>query len=274
MDYDRRLPVSDHRARRRIDHHDPRARGGRDRVGDTRNGTSDIWTAARCGAQSAGFVGSARRSCATTPADTYQYVFYDLLTLSPAHPKDTVWVGVSAADAEPYIADEIPTAVPNGGRAGNESSIVACSASARDLTRPTFAMPPPLGDIPEIVTEEPTGREVLAFFDPSTLIPGALPAGSPVAIDRCAADDVLQTVAVVGGHVQVTRADGSTATMDFPNPGDEATVIATLNSAHPEALASRYLLYRLCAPPGIHTLFARVARQSEPFGPYAGSPRP
>ena len=204
-----------------------------------------------------------------TPADSYQYVFYDLLTLSPAHPKDTVWVGVSAADAESYIADEIPTAVPNGGRAGNESSIVACSASARDLTRPTFVIPPPLGDIPEIVTEEPTGREVLAFFDPSTLIPGALPAGSPVAIDRCAADDVLQTVAVVGGHVQVTRADGLTATMDFPNPGDEATVIAALDSAHPEALPSRYLLYLLAHHPDIDTLFARVARQSEPFGPYA-----
>lgn len=204
-----------------------------------------------------------------TAADSYQFVFYDLLTLSLSHSTDAAWVGVSAADGESYVPDEIPSAAPNGGRPGSESSIAACSVSGRYLGRPTFVMPPPLGDIPEIVTEEPTGREVLAFFDPSTLISGALPTGSPIAIDRCAADDVLHVVSVAGGHVQVTLADGSAVTMDFPNSGDETNVIAVLDSPHPEELASRYLLYLLANHPQPDTLFTRIASQTEPFGPFA-----
>jgi hypothetical protein len=204
-----------------------------------------------------------------TDSDTYQYVFYDLLTLSTTQPTNSIWVGVSAADGESYIADELPTAATNGGRPGNESSIAVCTASGRYRGRPSFVVPPPLGDIPEIVTEEPTGREVLAFFDPSTIIPGVLPAGSPIAMDRCASDDILHAFSVSNEHVILTLPDGTTTTMDFPNPSDEAAAVATLSSDHPENLASQYLLYLAAHHPQPDTLFVRIGRQLDSFGPYS-----
>jgi hypothetical protein len=59
-----------------------------------------------------------------TAASSYRYVFYDLLNLSPDNPRESIWVGVSAADSQDYVPDELPAAVMNGGRPGNESSIV------------------------------------------------------------------------------------------------------------------------------------------------------
>ena len=57
--------------------------------------------------------------------DTYRYVIFDAVAVDATKRSQSVWVGVSAADAESYVADELPPAVPNGGRAGNESSIAA-----------------------------------------------------------------------------------------------------------------------------------------------------
>ena len=93
-----------------------------------------------------------------TAADTYRHVFYDVLTLSPAHPKDALWVGVSAADAQSYVPDERTTGAL-ASRPGNESGIVACGIVARYRGQPVFSVPLPLGDVPEIVTDgRPGGR--------------------------------------------------------------------------------------------------------------------
>ena len=62
---------------------------------------------------------------AAAPADPAPYVFRDRLVLDATNTSARVWVGVSSADAQPYIADELPAAALNGGRPGNESSVVA-----------------------------------------------------------------------------------------------------------------------------------------------------
>src|SRR5207245_698268 len=102
--------------------------------------------------------------------DTYRYSIYDAVAVDVNSPRQTVWVGVSAADAEPYVPDELQT----GGRPGNESSIASVAVTAVYRGRPTFSMPPPLGDIPEVVTEEPTGRQVGVGLDGAGLLGGAL----------------------------------------------------------------------------------------------------
>ena len=181
-----------------------------------------------------------------TAADTYRYVVYDVLTPDVGHKSLTAWVGVSAADAEPYVDDELSTAVPNGGRPGNESSIAAVSVTARYRGRPVFSMPPPLGDVPEAVTDEPTGRQVVAALDAATLLTGAVSASDLVAVDRCAADAILAVTSLsTGGDVRMRRADGTQQTVTFPNSGDEQAVRDGLSSNHPEQLATRYLLYLL-----------------------------
>ena len=179
-------------------------------------------------------------------ADTYRHVIFDAVAVDVTKPRQTVWVGVSAADAEAYVADERPPNVPNGGRAGNESSIVSVAVSAVFRGRPAFEVPPPLGDVPEVVTDEPTARQVGVRLDASALLGGTLAGGSSVALDRCSAAAILAVTRVdAAGTVTMNRQDGTAQTVVFPNPGDEAAVVAVLGSDRPESLASRYLLFLL-----------------------------
>ena len=178
-----------------------------------------------------------------TVADSYSFVLYDLLSVSAGSRTDEVWVGVSAADGESYILDELPADQPNGGRPGNESSIASVTATARYRGRPEFAIPPPLGDIPELVTDEPTGRSLSVTFDGSALLGGAVSGGTSVALDRCPLDAVLAITSLSGSDVVMRRADRIEQVVAFANPGDETAVRDGLASDHPERLASRYFLY-------------------------------
>ena len=178
-----------------------------------------------------------------TDADSYSYVLYDLLSVSAGSRTDEVWVGVSAADGQDYIPDELPAAQLNGGRPGNESSIASVTATARYVGRPEFSVPPPLGDIPEVVTDEPTGRSLSVTFDASALLGGAVSGGTSVALDRCPLDAVLGITSLSGSDVVMRRADGTDQVVVFANPGDETAVRDGLASDHPEHIASRYFLY-------------------------------
>jgi hypothetical protein len=193
-----------------------------------------------------------------TSADSYSYVLYDLLSVSATSRTDEAWVGVSAADGEAYIADEISVDQPNGGRPGNESSIASVTTFARYRGRPQFAMPPPLGDIPEIVTDEPTGRSLSVSFDGSALLGGAIESGASVALERCPLDAVLAITALDGGDVIMRRAEGTHQVVVFANPGDETAVRTALSSDHPERIASRYALYLAGHFDQPGELFARV----------------
>ena len=181
-----------------------------------------------------------------TAADTYTHTLYDVLVVDATARTQTIWVGVSAADAESYVPDELDSAASNGGRPGNESSIAAVSVTGRYRGRATFSMPPPLGEVPEIVGDEPTGRSVRIELDGSVLIGGALPAASLVALDRCSADAVLAVTRLdSSGNVTMQRADGTLQTVVFPNAADKAAVVQSLSSDQPERLASRYVLFLL-----------------------------
>jgi hypothetical protein len=178
-----------------------------------------------------------------TDAESYSYVVYDLLSVSAGSRTDETWVGVSAADAQAYVPDEIPANQPNGGRPGNESSIASVTATARYRGRPDFSIPPPLGDIPEVVTDEPVGRSLSVTFDGSALLGGAISGATPVALDRCPLDAILAITTLNGSDVVMRRADGTSQVVTFANPGDETAVRDGLASDHPERLASRYVLY-------------------------------
>lgn len=202
-----------------------------------------------------------------TAADSYRYVFYDVLSLSATHPRDAIWVGVSAADAQSYVTDE-RTSGANANRPGNESAIATCTVAARYRGQPVFSIPPPLGEVPVIVTDEPTGRQVLATLDLGSLLGGALPPGAPVAPARASADDITSALSVSGGSVILNNPDGSLQTVVFPNPGDEATVIATLQSANPQTLANRYLLFIAATSNDAQAFFTRISSDIAAVGPF------
>ena len=119
---------------------------------------------------------------------------------------------------------------------------VSVTATARYRGRPEFSIPPPLGDVPEIVTDEPTGRSLSVTFDGSALLGGAVAAGASVALDRCPLDAILAITSLSSGDVVMRRANGTQQTVAFANPGDE-NGLDGLASDHPERIASRYFLY-------------------------------
>jgi hypothetical protein len=201
-----------------------------------------------------------------TSSDTYRHVFYDVLNLSVTHPRDALWVGVSAADAQPYVPDE-RTVGTFANRLGNESGIVTCGIIARYIGQPTFSIPPPLGDVPEIVTDEPTGRQVLASLDLSSLLGGALLPGAPCVLERCSSDDIISRTSLSGGNVILTHPDGTQEIIPFPNPGDHAAVIATLSSDNPQRLANKYLLHLVVASSDSTAFFQRIGDDILQVGP-------
>jgi len=201
-----------------------------------------------------------------TDADSYSYVFYDLLHVAADSRTDEAWIGVSAADGQSYVPDEIPADQPNGGRPGNESSIASVTATARYRGRPTFSFPPPLGDIPEIVTDEPSGRSLSVSFDGASLLGGAIAATASVALDRCPLDAILAITSLNGANVDMRRADGTQQVVVFPNPGDETAVRDGLASDHPERIASRYFLFLAGHFDQPDQLFARTDGVLRPAG--------
>lgn len=200
-----------------------------------------------------------------TANENYQHIFYDLLTLDEWHPRDVQWVGVAAADAQPYVPDE-RSAGALANRPGNESSIATCTAAARYRGQPVFSVPPPLGDVLEIVTDEPTGRSVLVSLDLNALLGGALAAGAPVSLERCSSDDVLSRAGVSGNDVVLNNPDGTQQTVTFANPGDQAAVLATLSSTDPQRLANKYLLHLVVASNDPAAFFTPVSGQTQQVG--------
>jgi hypothetical protein len=202
-----------------------------------------------------------------TAAESYQYVFYDLLNLTPAHPLDSIWVGVSAADAEAYVVDELPPAVSNGGRPGNECSIVTYVVMGRDRTQPVLTVPPPIGDVPELIGEEPTGRQILVALDLPAALPGALAANEPIGLERCAVETILSITSLnPANQIELRMLDGTSQTISYPNPEDEAAVVAMLQSANPERVATRYLLYLATQHARPDEIFEATSGATWPFG--------
>ena len=155
-----------------------------------------------------------------------------------------MWVGVSAADAQAYVDDVLPAAVPNGGRPGNESAIATSDASARYLGRPQFTVPPPLPDVPEIVTGEPAGDAVLALIDLPALLPSVtIPSGHRVQLDRIALDDVVGCMSAnANGTIGAKLPGGATPSYTFANPTDQADLLEQIRAAVPAVVENRFLM--------------------------------
>jgi hypothetical protein len=197
---------------------------------------------------------SARRAIEPIHADetatTYEIVLRDLVSVSDVSPVARVWVGVSAADDQPYVADQL---APLDTRPGNESAIVPVQAVVHFHGRPVFDIPHPLAPVPRVRTPEP-GTEPVHF--PLNLTP-YLPAAAMVAsrwrIERVATTAVLAAcrltdddrilalpVASPGGAL----ADSDDAEVEIPiaNPSDRAALAAQIRTSRGE-VEDRFSVY-------------------------------
>jgi len=197
------------------------------------------------------------------------FVFRDRLTLDALHPRARVWVGVSSADAQTYIPDEVPAASLNGGRPGNESSIAAVVAEGRYLGRPEFVVPPPLPDVPEDVSPEPLGPTVNIQRDLPALLPGVvIPADHRVVLERL---EVSALVAALSrradGTIGALFPDGTSDHYTLGNPGDQAQLFAEIATAEPARVENKFLMDVLLRfPAKFEPLWQRALPDSVPFG--------
>ena len=105
---------------------------------------------------------------------------------------------------------------------------------------------------------------MLVTLDLPALLGTALPAGAPIALERCSSDDVLSCTSVSGTDVIVTHADGTTEIIAFPNPTDHAAVLASLESA-PQEIADNYLMHIVAGSSDPSAFFARISADLATF---------
>lgn len=179
-----------------------------------------------------------------TAETNYRFVMRDPVQLDAARPRMRAWVGVATADSEGYVTDEIPAAAPNGGRAGNESSIAAVAVSGRHLGRPSYIPPPPLAAVPEQVTSEPTGTAVTIVLDLDALLSAIpIPAGHNVGLERVATHDLAPLLrAGADNRIGVTFPDGSATSYTLANPQDQVDFLQQIRSGNPALIEGRFLL--------------------------------
>ena len=216
------------------------------------------------------------------PQQQYQAVLFNRLTITPSHPRDAVWVGVSAADDQPYVQDQ---RAPLDNRPGNESAIVALRCEATYQGRPAFHVPPPLQPVPVLVAPEPGGRPLVFSLNlaasPVYLAGTGLSAGTLVRPERAAAESVFGAYRVtpdgrIMARVLDPRKPGDTdqellhvaARGEPENPADRASVLAALRSGRPDRLADHYVVFLAGAHAYRDRLFTRCQEDPLPLGPF------
>jgi hypothetical protein len=179
-----------------------------------------------------------------TAQTDYQFVFRNRLTITAVQPEVRVWVGVSAADNQSYIPDEIPSARPNGGRPGNESSLVPAPVNARYLGRPVFVVPPPLPNVPEQVTNEPVNNEVSVSLNLSGLLPAVvIPPGFKVKLERLGADELLNRISANSNETIGARLpNGTNPSYTLGNPGDQAAFLSQIRTGEGVRVEGRFIM--------------------------------
>lgn len=207
-----------------------------------------------------------------TAAEGYQHVFRDRLTLDATHPRARVWAGVSAADDQAYVADQLPASATNGGLPGNESAIVAAPAFARYIGRPTFTVPPPLPDVPEAVTDEPAGATVAVRVDlPALLSSVTIPTGHRVLLERMGLHAIVARISArADDTIGAILPDGTTSSYTLANAGDHAAFLAQIRTGTAGRVEGRFLMdVLLHFPNAVEPLWQLALPEPVAFGALA-----
>lgn len=202
--------------------------------------------------------------------DGYRYIFFNRFSVDAATPQTQFWVGVSAADDQGYITDELDASRTNGGHAGNEGSIVGVSCTARYLGRPAFVPPAPLPAVPEIVLDEPAGEAVAASIDlPAFLDWSGLPPGHRVLLQRLSAAEVVSRISKGPGQgFSLHPPEHASQTFTLANPDDRNDLTQALESGEPGQVKNKFLKKILTdfGHLGFESLWEVVGDAPQPFG--------
>jgi hypothetical protein len=201
----------------------------------------------------------------------YEVVLFDRLDLRVDHPRDALFVGVSAADAQSYVPDPL---APADSRPGNESAIVAVRCEARWQGRPVVTESPPLGPVPVIVAPEPGGRPVGFRLDPAPLLAGVSLAGNRGVFERVSDDDVFRAYRTDGGRilarvVEPVQPGDVEHEIVVGNAADRAAILAALAGGELAALEDRHVVFLAASQPYRARLYRHAHDGPIALGPFS-----
>lgn len=200
----------------------------------------------------------------------YRAVLRNRLTLTAAHARDAIWVGVSAADDQEYVVDQL---APVQTRPGNESAIVPVLCEARYHGRPHFVVPPSLAPVPQLLTPEPGDRAIQFPLDLRPYLAATgLTSADRFRPERVPAAAVFRAYrAATDGRVMATAIDPRNAAetdveVVVPNPVDRAAIRAALAGGSVDALDDRFVVFLAGSHPYADRLFEPVTPAAVLFG--------
>jgi hypothetical protein len=194
-----------------------------------------------------------------TDETAYQFELRNAMNLSPAHPRDEIWIGVSASDDQPYVGDKL---APAEDRKGNESPIVPFRVQGRFQGRPQFDVPPPMEDVPRLLTREPETAPIRFRIQPADFLePGTLSGVTHIRLERTDAGTVFNRYRAASGD-RVMAVAPSPAQPDVevtvPNPDDKNNILEALRKVDASGLADRYLVFLAGSHPDRAAFFEPV----------------
>lgn len=203
-----------------------------------------------------------------TDAASYEHILYDRLMLDADHPRDQVWIGVTAADDQRYVADTHPSAEP---RHGNESPVAFVQVTARYHSRPDLpAQAPALDPVPAVWLPDRRSGELSAPLDLTSYFAPALAAGERVRLERADEAAIATRFETDGTRIFARHPDTGQrlSEIEGANPLDADAITRSIGGGIGSAsLDDRYLIFLAAAHPMADALFELAGPAAAPLAP-------
>ncbi|MCP4002256.1 MAG: hypothetical protein GY727_15205 [Gammaproteobacteria bacterium] len=197
---------------------------------------------------------------ASVPIDersSYDFILLDQFNINADNPSETLWLGVSTADDQPYVADQLS---PLETKSGNESAIVPVRVDARYYGQPNFDIAPPLEPVPIMVTPEPRDQPVVFKLSLQEFIEyTGLTSTDSIRPSYINANEVFRAYRVDGDRIMARAGDEQPMANDqevlVPNPTDALAIRDALIGGDAEKLIDQYVVYLAGKHPFRDSLF-------------------
>ena len=130
-------------------------------------------------------------------------------------------------------------------------------------------MPAPLPAVPEHVTDEPAGDEIVVRVDLPALLPAVtIPAGHRVVLERVGLASIVACLSARSDNrIGATLPDGTTQDYALSNSGDQTAFLAQIRTGTPARIEGRFLMdFVIRFPAQLEGLWRAALPAPVPFG--------
>ncbi|MEO6443970.1 MAG: hypothetical protein ABIP66_02245 [Gemmatimonadaceae bacterium] len=183
------------------------------------------------------------------------------IAVDASRTRQTQGIGVTAADAEGYVADRrlAVEAIP---RAGNESTVAAVEVTARYFGRPSLAIAD-LADVAALTVPRQAGDDVHGTIRPADALPPGFVAAPRMRLERVPAGAVLPRLRISPTNIQLLSS-GGTASEWTLSASDQATLRAEDAAG---MVSDRFLAHAAARLDGLEatSTFLSIVDPAQPF---------